>query len=327
LSAIPEPARVIHKRLDSKMTLPELLQKLEQMVTKGTILCLPTDSEPVYGKLVFAVGIFERQVHRLTPEFFRDSEQYLQEAYGEAFHSKKTTQMRIVPVNTKVAFERNVASYDDIRAHVEASPGPFARMNCICRTGRALTGDKCKQTALTDNCLTFGMGAEFMVKQGAARFITREEMQELLNSADKEGLVLQPENTQNPLFVCCCCGCCCGVLTSAKRFPHPAEYFSSSFYADVDQENCHACGLCAVRCQMDAISMESGSAKVDSSRCIGCALCVTTCTSSAIRLRQRESTKVVPNDTQALFGKLMAERYGPWGMAKIAARKLLGKKI
>jgi electron transport complex protein RnfB len=327
LSAIPEPARVIHKRLDSKMTLPELLQKLEQMVEKGTILWLPTASEPVYGKLIFAVGIFERQVHRLTPELFRDSEQYLREAFGDAFHSKKTTQMRVVPVNTTIGFERNVASYDDIRAYVESSPGPFARMSCICRKGNELTGKKCKQTTLTDNCLTFGLGAKFMVNQGAARFITREEMLELLTAADKEGLVLQPENTKNPLFVCCCCGCCCAVLTSAKRFPHPAEYFSSTFCAEVDSKSCQACGLCAVRCQMDAISMEGETAEVDSSRCIGCALCVTTCPSSALHLQQRESRKVLPNDTKALFKQLLEERYGPWGMAKIAARKLLGKKI
>ena len=35
LSALPEPAKTIHKRLKSKMTLPELTQKLDQLSDKG----------------------------------------------------------------------------------------------------------------------------------------------------------------------------------------------------------------------------------------------------------------------------------------------------
>jgi Fe-S-cluster-containing hydrogenase component 2 len=327
LSAIPEPAKVIHARLKSKMTLPELTEKLDQMSGKGLIHRLPIGAEPLYGKMIFAVGMYEHQVHRLTAEFERDSQQYLEEAFGDAFHSKKTTQMRIVPVDIPIPLERNVTSYDDLRAYVESISGPFARMTCICRHGKELLGHKCKQTSLLDNCLTFGLGARMMVEQGAARLISREEMLELVNAADKEGLVLQPENTKSPLFVCCCCGCCCNVLTSAKRFPRPAEYFSSNAYAEVDREACEACGLCEVRCQMDAISMNDGKAEVESSRCIGCALCVTTCPSGALRLQTKESGKVLPDDTQALYGRLLLERYGPWGMAKIGARKLLGKKI
>ena len=327
LSALPEPAKVIHGRVESKMTLPELTKKLDEMSAKGLIHRLPIESEPLYSKMIFAVGIYEHQVHRLTPEFERDSQQYLEEAFGDAFHSKKTTQMRIVPVNRDIPVERNVTSYDDLRAYVESHKGPFGRMTCICRHGKELLGHKCKQTNLLDNCLTFGLGAKLMVDQGAARLISREEMLELVNAADKEGLVLQPENTKSPLFVCCCCGCCCNVLTSAKRYPNPAEYFSSNFYAQVDRDVCNACGICEVRCQMDAILMKDDKAEVEISRCIGCALCVTTCPSGALRLHKKESGKALPNDTQALYARLMLDRYGPMGMAKIAAQKLLGKKI
>ena len=321
LSAIPEPAKAIHKRVKAKMTLPELIIKLDQLCDKGLIHRLPIAAEPLYGKMIFAVGIYEHQVHRLTPEFERESQQYLDEAFGDAFHSKKTTQMRIVPVNRDIPVERNVTSYDDLRAYVESSSGPFGRMACICRHGKELLGHKCKQTNLLDNCLTFGLGAKLMADQGAARLIPREEMLELVNAADEEGLVLQPENTKNPLFVCCCCGCCCNVLNSAKKYPRPAEYFSTNFYAEVEHEACSACGVCEMRCQMDAISMKDGKAEVESTRCIGCGLCVTTCSSGALRLHQKDSGKTLPDDTQALYGRLMLDRYGPWGMAKIAARE------
>jgi Na+-translocating ferredoxin:NAD+ oxidoreductase subunit B len=327
LSAIPEPAATIHKRLKSRMDLAALTAALDRMAGNGVLLVFPIDGQRCYGKLMFAIGMYERQLKRLTPEFERDAHEYFEEAFGQAFHTKKTTQLRTVPVNRKIAVERNVATYDDIRAFVEASPGPFAAVPCICRHGRDLVGEKCRQTNLRENCLMMGPAAEFAVAGGMGRAITREEMLGLLDAADREGLVLQPENTRNPLFICCCCGCCCGVLGSAKRLPNPAEYFSASYYAVADADTCQYCGICGPRCQMDAVSMESGHAEVDRSRCIGCALCVTTCPSGALRLVPSDRAKLPPDDTKALYMQILKERYGPWGMALLGARKALGMKI
>ena len=327
LSAIPEPASTIHKRFKSRMTLPELKQKLDQMGEKGNILAWRMAGEVHYAKLIFAIGMYERQVKKLTPEFERDTRQYFEEAFGQAFHSKKTTQLRIVPVNKQIAIERSVTTYDRIRAHVEASPGPFATIPCICRRGKDLAGESCKQTKHRDNCLMFGGAARWAADSGTGREISRQEMLDLLDQADKEGLVLEPENTKSPMFVCCCCGCCCGVLQSAKRLPNPAEYFSTNFYAAVDADTCESCGTCEVRCQMEAISSPEGKAVVDRLRCIGCALCVTTCPSGALRLEPNEKPRIPPDDTQALYLKLLQDRFGPWGMAKLGMRKMLGRKI
>jgi Fe-S-cluster-containing hydrogenase component 2 len=328
LSAIPEPPATIHKRLKSKMTLPQLIEMLEQMASKGILLRLGGRGGFLYGKLMFAVGMYERQLPRLTAEFQRDSVQYLHGEFARAFHNKKTTQMRVVPVNKIIPVERNTATYDDIRAYVESTPGPFATMKCICRHGMDLLGEKCRQTDLRENCLTFGHAAKWMAAEGMGRLIGREQMLGLLDAADKEGLVLQPENTRHPLFVCCCCHCCCGVLNSAKKFPRPADYFSSNFTAKVDASQCQSCGTCETRCQMEAIvTSEDGTSAVDESRCIGCALCITTCPSEAVRMEPKTARKETPDDTRALYLKLLQERYGPWGMAALAARKILGMKI
>src|ERR1017187_2504524 len=77
LSAIPEPAATIHKRFKSRMTLPELKQKLDQMGEKGNILAWRMAGEVHYAKLIFAIGMYERQVKKLTPEFERDTRQYI----------------------------------------------------------------------------------------------------------------------------------------------------------------------------------------------------------------------------------------------------------
>ena len=330
-SAIPEPAATIHRRVKG-MTLGEVTNLLNQMADKGLILRIHARREPLYAKLIFAVGFYERQLKRLTPELERDCREYILGAYAQASHSKKTTQLRTVPVNKTIAIERNVATYENIRGYVESHGGPFATMDCICRHGRELLGEKCTQTSLKENCLTLGVAAREMVRIGQARSISRENTLELLDAADKEGLVLQPENTRNPLFVCCCCGCCCGVLTSAKRFPQPAEYFSANFQAEVDADLCDSCGVCQSRCQMDALVDEDGGPgggkpRVDHARCIGCGLCVTTCPSGALQLVEKAQRKVPPDDTKALYMQLLQERYGPWGMAKLAGRKLLGMKF
>src|ERR1035437_4661179 len=327
LSAIPETAATIHKRFKSRMTLTELKDKLGQMGEKGNILAWPIEGAVHYAKMIFVIGMYERQSKTLTPEFERDTRQYMEEAFGQAFHNQKTTQLRIVPVNKQIAIERCVPPYDQIRAHVEASPGPFATITCICRHGKDLTGESCKQTKLRDNCLMIGGAAQWAADSGTGQAVSREEMLNLLDQADKEGLVLEPENTKSPMFVCCCCGCCCNVLHSAKRLPNPAEYFSSNFYAAVAPDLCESCGTCEVRCQMDAISSPEGKAVVDRLRCIGCALCVTTCPSGALRLEPIEKPRIPPDDTKALYIKLLQDRFGPWGMAKLGMRKMLGLKI
>jgi formate hydrogenlyase subunit 6/NADH:ubiquinone oxidoreductase subunit I len=148
-----------------------------------------------------------------------------------------------------------------------------------------------------------------------------------LEQADREGLVLQPQNTVDPLFVCCCCGCCCGVLTNAKRLPTPAEFFQADFVAVVDHDRCQACGTCETRCQMDAITDAEGPPQVEEGRCIGCGLCVTTCPSEAIRLTRKERRPPPPKDTGALYTTLFKERYGQLGAAAALAGHWMGRKF
>jgi ferredoxin len=156
--------------------------------------------------------------------------------------------------------------------------------------------------------------------------VSRDEMLALLDEADRDGLVLQPGNTQEPMFVCCCCGCCCGVLTTAKRLPEPASYFSTNYYAEVDAEACAACGACVDRCPMGAIAMDQAAA-VARTHCIGCALCVTACSSGALSLRAREGARVPPKTLPSLYAQIYRERYGTLGLASAAAKRFFGIKV
>ena len=327
LSAIPEPLETIHRRTRREMTREQLRDALERMAEKSAIQKLPGEKGPRYGKAPLVVGMYEGQVNRLTAELERDVRAYLEEALGKEMFGPRTPQMRTVPVHQSIPVGRAVASFDDIRRHVEAIPGPFAVIPCICRQGRALTGEPCRQTREPRNCLMLGVAAEMMTAKGIARAVSKEEMLGFLEQADREGLVLQPQNTVDPLFVCCCCGCCCGVLTTAKRLPNPAEFFQADFVAVVDSDRCQSCGTCETRCQMDAITVGEGPPEVAEGRCIGCGLCVSTCPSEAMMLARKERRPPPPKDTGALYTTLFKERYGRLPAVAALAGHWVGRKF
>lgn len=327
LSALPEALPAIHRRIKRGMSQDSLRKALDRMAERGLIERHEHAGGARYGKSVFVIGIYERQVDRLTEELERDVRLYQEEAFGAALHSQRPPQFRIVPVNRTVVPERQVARYDDIREFTSCTEGPFAVMNCICRQGKDLLHEPCRQTSLRKNCLMFGEAARAMVRQGAGQYVTREEMLEHLATADREGLVLEAQNVKEPWFVCCCCGCCCGVLTTAKRLPRPADYFSTNYYAEVDSAVCEECGACIPRCQMDAVTADDGATRVEKTRCIGCGLCVSTCPSGAMRLVQKEAEATPPKDVVALYGQMYHQRYGALGMARAVGRNVLGLKV
>ncbi len=328
LSALPERLEKIHSRAKKAgISLEELREGLDRLAKKGAIQRKMSGGTPCYAKMMLAIGMFEFQVNRLTREFHSDVMQYMEEGFREAFHTRKTSQMRTIPINEEVVPERRIGTYDVARDLVLRSKGPFAVINCVCRQGMDLQGEPCRQTDIRETCLVMGEFAESVLAQGAGRAVSAEEMVRLLERADDAGMVLQPQNTQDPNFICCCCGCCCGVLSTAKKLPRPAEYFDTNYYARVDPELCTECGTCSDRCQMEAVSCADGVASVDLLRCIGCGLCVTTCPEEAMTLHAKARTKTPPKNQGALYQTIIMERFGPLGTAKILAKKILGMKI
>ena len=328
LSALPEPLEKIHRRARKNgVELKELRQALNRMAAKGAIHRKEVAGKPHYSKMMLAVGMFECQANRLTKELHADFVQYMSEGFAEAFHTKQTSQLRTIPISEEIIPDRKIGTYDGARALVMKSAGPFAVLNCVCRQGADLMDQPCKQTEIRETCLLLGDFAAPSIKSGNARELSREEMLKLLDRADEVGMVLQPQNTQDPHFICCCCGCCCGVLSTVKKLPRPAEYFDTNYFAQVDGDLCTECETCGDRCEMEAISYVDGIPAVDLMLCIGCGLCVSTCPSGAITLATKPVTKTPPKDQAELYKKIIIERYGPLGAAQILGKKFLGMKI
>ena len=327
LSAVAEPIAKIHARAGKEgVELAQLRGALQRLADKGAILEREIDGKPHYSKAMLALGIFEFQVNRLTKEFHSDFLQYMDEGFGKAFHTRKTSQMRTIPISEEVTLERRIGTYDNARDLVMRSEGPFGVQNCVCRQGMDLRDEPCRLSEVRETCLLLGDGAKGAIESGDAREVSADEMLGFLDRADEVGMVLQPHNTQDPAFICCCCGCCCAVLSTARKLPRPAEYFDTNYVAAVDEELCTGCETCADRCAMGAISYADGTASVDQRFCIGCGLCVSSCQQEAVHLAEKRATKTPPRSSGDLYKQIMLERYGVLGTMRFVGKKALGMK-
>ena len=164
--------------------------------------------------------------------------------------------------------------------------GPFAILECICRKKKALEGNPCRVTERKETCLALDNMAQSALMADIGREISRDDALAIIEQNQKDGLVLQPSNTEKVEFICSCCGCCCGMLSIQKSLPRPLDFWASNFHATVDRDACNGCGICQKRCQVGAVSVAAKKppAVVDLDRCIGCGLCVPTCPQNAIAL-------------------------------------------
>ncbi|MHA1234668.1 MAG: ATP-binding protein, partial [Promethearchaeota archaeon] len=166
----------------------------------------------------------------------------------------------------------------------------------------------CEKTDLRESCFSFRSAGMAYISRGLGRIITKEEALEIIEQAEREGLVLQAGNSQRPMSLCTCCGCCCNLLVNEKRFDAPAQFFGSNYFAQVDEELCSGCGVCEERCQMDAIDIIDDISNINLDRCIGCGVCVPTCPEDAIKLVEKEEKMIPPKNTMETYQKIAQER-------------------
>ena len=324
LALIPEGAPIIARR--AKMPVEKATKMLQDMNMKGLVIGFqPKGQAMQFMAQQFIVGFWESQVNSLTKELVEEFEEYLPALYDPDTW-KKTPQMRTIPVGASIEVKPEAMPYERAEEIVRKHKA-FAISNCICRQEFKIMGKGCDKPE--ESCLQLGFAASAVVQAGRGRAITREETLAILKRADEAGLVLQPANAKDPLFICMCCGCCCGVLRLLKMHPKPAEMASSPFVASLDTETCKGCGKCVKRCQMEAISVDKNVDKdkrkaiLNLDRCIGCGLCVSTCpTKSLTLLRKPEGQQTyVPKDiieTQINLGKTRG---------KLSIPKLIGMQV
>jgi formate hydrogenlyase subunit 6/NADH:ubiquinone oxidoreductase subunit I len=200
---------------------------------------------------------------------------------------------RVIPVGQPMEgggsqilpFENALKIVDDARS--------LAVTACTCR----LTAKKCK--APVEVCLQLNRAADYTIKRGTGREVTREEAKEILRKSEEAGLVHVTDNrADNEHIICNCCSCCCIVLPLILKERKRVLLAPSRFLPVVDAEKCTLCQTCVEACPVDALSLDGGGAEdkveVEQDLCIGCGQCAYQCPEAAIALKEVRNPDFVP---------------------------------
>ncbi len=299
---------VIQKAAADGLTAEDVTKRLDSMDAHGCLFAKVVDGVKQYALVPFVIGMYEMQLSRLNAGFYQDTREYVSKVYGLEYLSSAIPQMRVIPVAKSITPEHNIATYDEVRDIIEKTEKQIGIAECICRKARDSMGQACEATDRREVCLGFRDFHDTYSRHGWGRSISKEEALEILEQSQKDGLVLQPSNEQEPQFICACCACCCGVLEMMSVMPRPADFAATNYYAVLDTDLCNGCGKCVKACQMGAITIKDKKAILEVGRCIGCGLCVPGCKTDAIQLKKKATEVVPPKTTEDLYETIMQNR-------------------
>ncbi|MEN6635128.1 MAG: FAD-dependent oxidoreductase [Clostridiaceae bacterium] len=163
--------------------------------------------------------------------------------------------MRVIPIQSAIDGESRKASYEEISTYLEEND-IFTVSPCSCRTDREVMGEGCGHLK-EDMCIQMGHAAEYYIRTGRGRKITREEAYEILKRAEENGLMHEIPNTDGSgktHAICNCCGCGCLSLRTAAMFKN-VDMVRSNYVSEVDATKCVACGQCVENCPVNALKL------------------------------------------------------------------------
>ena len=292
----------------------ELESILEGLCSKGLVIDLWFEeaSQRLYTPSPFVIGVFEFTMMRASSDADHRRRARLFQQYWATFveanygDGQQVALLRTLPHEAALDASGSVEILDYERAsHLVARAGRFAVGICSCRHEKLHLGNKRCEVPL-ESCTALDRSADYLVRRGMAREISRTEMQKLIDRSRELGLVMNADNVRNNVgYICHCCTCCCNMLRGINELGYPNVVVSSTLAATVDGTLCTGCGKCRRRCPVAAIDlpavMDPGqrhrTAQVRERDCLGCGLCVLESTCSAISMTPRRRRVLHPEST------------------------------
>lgn len=228
----------------------------------GVSLVQKKDGVDKYWYEPWVPGIMEMMVNskeniRKYPQIAESFERYGVENGPRSIGSfpAGTGLMRVIPIESAIDGESRRASYEEISTYLNEN-SVFSVSDCSCRTAREVMGEGCGHLK-EDMCIQLGHAAEYYIRTGRGREITREEAESILKRAEENGLMHQIPNLDGSgktHAICNCCGCSCLALRTSAMFKN-VDMSRSNYVAEVDSEKCVACGECVENCPVNAVTL------------------------------------------------------------------------
>ena len=165
--------------------------------------------------------------------------------------------MHVIPVEKAIETENQTADIEHISHWLKKYAGKYAASPCSCRMSRARMGEGCGDDP-EGWCIAVGDMADYVVETDkGGRYITYEEVLDILKKAEDNGFVHQITNIdgENKIFAICNCNVnVCNALRTSQLFNTP-NLSRSAYVAEVTAENCVACGRCVEYCPAGAVRL------------------------------------------------------------------------
>ena len=259
----------------------ELLKQLEEMSYNGVIEWNYENPQhdkqwvvPMYVPGSAEFGNMNDEVLKAHPEvgmfFERMSRIPLQGLTQMIPEGGAGVGMHVIPVENAINMENNSSSFEHISYWLDKYDGKYAASPCSCRKSRKTYDEGCGDDP-EGWCIAVGDMADYVVETNkGGRYITKEEVLEILKKAEDNGFVHQITNIdgEEKIFAICNCNInVCYALRTSQLFNTP-NMSRSAYVAHVVKDNCVACGRCVEVCPAGAATLGQKLCKKDGSEVI-----------------------------------------------------------
>jgi NADPH-dependent glutamate synthase beta subunit-like oxidoreductase/ferredoxin len=240
----------------------KVIEMLRELADIGVVQRIEKAGMELFVLLVYAPGAFEFmlvnndfcEAHPEVPVSFSE---HATKSYSKVIHNipMGAGVMRAIPVEKAIPFDTEQVKNDRVSTYIEANKNHIAILPCQCRRVRRFMNEGAGDLE-AGMCMFLGFAADMFIANGKGIQITKDEAYEKLEHFEKIGCVHQITTLQpgKSVAICNCMPGTCLALGATQYFNTP-DASRSNYEAEVNKENCVACGQCVEYCPNNALKL------------------------------------------------------------------------